>query len=329
MLSEDRGRLDWRGIIWFVAIAYTIAWLIDLPMYLDGKGLNSPWAGLIVLQNFTPAIATFLVIRWLSPLPAIRRATGLRRGAVGARWGRYWLFGLFGPLGFAVAAPFVAALFGLYPLDLVNFAGYREALATLPFASQLLSLGSIQVVVMIGFLFTVVYALVITPFTFGEEWGWRGYLLPSLLPLGQWPALLLSGAIWGLWHAPLIPLGFNYPQHRILGVFLMLVLGVILGTILGWLRLASGSVVPAVLGHAAIDASAGAIFVFGQAGATYDTAQVGLTGWTGWILPLLLIAFLVLTHRLPVRVPNALAPLQAVADPSLADEVLRVSSRAR
>jgi uncharacterized protein len=174
----------------------------------------------------------------------------------------------------------------------------------------------IQVVVLIGFLVTILSALVATPVTFGEEWGWRGYLLPGLLPLGQWPALLLSGAIWGLWHAPLVLLGFNYPLHPVPGVFLMIVLGVILGTILGWLRLASGSVVPAVLGHAAIDASAGAIFIFGRAGTTYDAAQVGITGWTGWILPLLFIAFLVLTGRLPVHDPNPLAPMQALADPS-------------
>ncbi len=36
--------------------------------------------------------------------------------------------------------------------------------------------------------------------TFGEEWGWRGYLLPKLLPLGERKALLVSGVIWGVWH---------------------------------------------------------------------------------------------------------------------------------
>ena len=25
---------------------------------------------------------------------------------------------------------------------------------------------------------------------FGEEWGWRGYLLPRLMPLGKWKAYL-------------------------------------------------------------------------------------------------------------------------------------------
>jgi membrane protease YdiL (CAAX protease family) len=308
MQPLERERPDWRGIAWFLAVAFGLAWLIDLPMYLDGKGLDSPWAGLINLQNFTPAVATFVVVRWLRPRAAIRRTTGLRRGAAGTRWGWYWLLGLLLPLGFAVAAPFVAALFGLYRLDLADFAGYREALATAPLASQLLSLGSLPVLVALGFLFTVVFALVIAPVTFGEEWGWRGYLLPSLLPLGQWPALALSGVIWGVWHGPLILLGLNYPLHPVAGVFLMIGLCVIFGTILGWLRLASGSLVPAVLGHAAIDASAGAIFVFGPAGARYDGALVGLTGWTGWILPLLFIGFLILTRRLPVGNPPVSGP---------------------
>ena len=154
-------------------------------------------------------------------------------------------------------------------------------------------------------------ALLLTPFTFGEEWGWRGYLLPKLLPLGQWPALLISGAIWGLWHAPIILLGFNYPGHPVLGVFLRTIFCTIIGIILGWTGLATGSVWPAVLGHAGINSSQvlGGVIVLTQAGAEYDSTQVFLTGWTGWILPLLFVAFLVLIHRLPVRdAPDLTSP---------------------
>jgi uncharacterized protein len=43
---------------------------------------------------------------------------------------------------------------------------------------------------------------------FGEEWGWRGWLLPRLIGLDTWPALLLSGLVWGIWHAPLTLLGY-------------------------------------------------------------------------------------------------------------------------
>jgi hypothetical protein len=59
---------------------------------------------------------------------------------------------------------------------------------------------------------------------FGEEWGWRGYLLPRLMPLGKWKAYLLVGVIWGLWHAPLIAIGFNYPGYPVLGILMMVLL---------------------------------------------------------------------------------------------------------
>ena len=46
---------------------------------------------------------------------------------------------------------------------------------------------------------------------FGEEWGWRGYLLPKMSKkLHAVPMLLITGVIWGLWHAPLTALGHNY-----------------------------------------------------------------------------------------------------------------------
>ncbi len=144
---------------------------------------------------------------------------------------------------------------------------------------------------------------------FGEEWGWRGYLLPQLLPLGQWPALLISGVIWGLWHAPLILLGYNYPQYPLSGWLLMIVFCVLLGILLGWTRLATGSVWPAVIGHAAINGAAGMGTLFFAAGSSLDPAVIGVTGWTGWLLMLLIIGLLVLLRQLPVRAaPDVAGP---------------------
>jgi membrane protease YdiL (CAAX protease family) len=37
-----------------------------------------------------------------------------------------------------------------------------------------------------------------------EEWGWRGWLLPALLPWGRWPAILAVGAVWGRWPVALV-----------------------------------------------------------------------------------------------------------------------------
>ena len=312
MDTLQREKLDRRGIVWFLAIAYIVAWLLAVPMWLSGQGPNSPWAVLITAMNFTPAIATFIVTRWISPLPQVRRTTGLRLGVKGSRWGLYWLFGWLGFIAFALAAPFVGRLFGLFPMDLTGFSGYRAVLESVPGGEQFMALGPIETVVLVALLSLPLQALFLMPFAFGEEWGWRGYLLPRLLPLGQWPALLISGAIWGFWHAPLILVGFNYPGHPVLGVSLMVIYCVIVGTILGWTRLATGSIWPAILGHASINASIGAAYVFGRVGVEYDQAQVTLAGWTGWLLPLLFVALLTLTRHLPVRkVPDPSPPKES------------------
>lgn len=48
--------------------------------------------------------------------------------------------------------------------------------------------------------------------TFGEEYGWRGFLLDELDPLGGRAAALLTGFIWGIWHLPIILRGVHtYP----------------------------------------------------------------------------------------------------------------------
>jgi membrane protease YdiL (CAAX protease family) len=60
----------------------------------------------------------------------------------------------------------------------------------------------------------IVLALIALTFgsvlTFGEEYGWRGYLLPKLLPLGEVKAAVVVGLIWGPWHAPMLAAGLNY-----------------------------------------------------------------------------------------------------------------------
>jgi uncharacterized protein len=137
-------------------------------------------------------------------------------------------------------------------------------------------------------------------FTFGEERGWRGFLLPSLLPLGQWKALFLHGAMWELCHAPAVLLGLNYPLQPRTGVFLMTVFCSLTGVLLGYLRSRSGNIWPVVMAHAAINSSAALLFLFGSAKPPVDFAQVGLLGWSGWILLSELILVLKSTKCLPV-----------------------------
>jgi CAAX protease family protein len=87
----------------------------------------------------------------------------------------------------------------------------------------------------------------------GEEIGWRGLLVPELAKLTGFRNLsVISGAIWGLWHTPLI-LFANYQGEGTsklysLACFLVMIVG--LSFLMAWLRLSSRSLWPAAMLHA-------------------------------------------------------------------------------
>lgn len=83
---------------------------------------------------------------------------------------------------------------------------------------------------------------------------------------------------------------------------------VIFGILFAWLRMASGSVRPPVLAHGALNGAGGLLPVVVRAGADYDTAVAGITGRTGWLLPLAAVAALAASGRVAADAP---APAQA------------------
>lgn len=102
--------------------------------------------------------------------------------------------------------------------------------------------------------------MVNSTYALAEELGWRGYLLSNLLHLGKMKACVITGAIWGVWHAPLILMGHLYPGSPYLGIVMMTVMCILLGIIFGWLRLASDSLLPPIVAHAVLNAQLLAYF---------------------------------------------------------------------
>lgn len=146
-------------------------------------------------------------------------------------------------------------------------------------------------------------------FAFGEEGGWRGYLYPALQEkFSERAACLVTGVIWGLWHAPITVAlghnyGFEYPGYPFTGVLTMVVFCIFFGTFLSYLQTRSQSVWPAALAHGAINAiaSAGALFfVLGSNGLISPTPAA----WIGNI-PLILLGFWCFT-RLSGKRPKTL-----------------------
>jgi membrane protease YdiL (CAAX protease family) len=86
------------------------------------------------------------------------------------------------------------------------------------------------------------------PLTLGEEYGWRGYLLPRLLPLGEIRATLIVSGIWAMWHLPILLIGLNYPDQSLITVLPVFAITVLLLSFpFTWLYLRSGSSVMAVV----------------------------------------------------------------------------------
>jgi uncharacterized protein len=295
-------RVHWPAVGVFMLVAFAGAWLVCIPLWLTPRHLAVPWAqAVLAVMMYMPALGVLLATR-LRRTPGLARRLGLGFGGSFRRCVPYFLFALLAIPALAIAAPFVGALFGVYHLDVTHLSGFSERLAHAtagrrpPLSPWLVAVSQLLVIPVAAF---VPNGLL----TFGEEIGWRGFLLPRLLPLGQWPALVLVGVVWGLWHAPVLLLGYNYPLHHRLGVLVMVGFTVVVGILIGWLRLSTGSIWPSVLAHGALNASAGAVALFIRAGTHIDTTLVGITGVTGWILPIAVIGVLVASRRLPVRMP--------------------------
>jgi membrane protease YdiL (CAAX protease family) len=89
----------------------------------------------------------------------------------------------------------------------------------------------------------------------GEEVGWRGYLLPYLMPLGRTRAMLVTGFLHGVWHLPgmLLTPFYHSLGNRFIVVPLFMVSITIAGVFYGYLRLTSNSVWPAAIAHRAVN----------------------------------------------------------------------------
>lgn len=126
-------------------------------------------------------------------------------------------------------------------------------------------------------------------FAIGEELGWRGYLYEKLKYLGFWKMSALIGFIWGLWHAPLILQGHNYPEYPVYGVFMMIAWCMLLTPLFNFIRIKSNSVVPAGIAHGTLNALGGLSIIYIEGG---HPLLNGITGLSGFIA-LALVNFLI------------------------------------
>lgn len=126
---------------------------------------------------------------------------------------------------------------------------------------------------------------------FGEEWAWRGYMVPKMAEnMKTIPMLLTSGVIWGLWHAPLTIIGHNYGVgyfgYPFTGILAMCLFCTVIGIFMSYITLKTQSCIPAVLAHGAINAfaSIGIYFTVDGGNAFVGPAPTGVVGMIAFIV---------------------------------------------
>jgi membrane protease YdiL (CAAX protease family) len=137
-------------------------------------------------------------------------------------------------------------------------------------------------------------------FAFGEELGWRGFLVKDLGFMGFWKSSALIGLIWGLWHTPLILMGHNYPQHPQLGVAVMTGWTLLLSPLFSYIRVKARSVIAASIFHGTINAVPGLALMLISGG---DDLTVGITGLAGFIVLAVANLLLFIFDRFITREP--------------------------
>ena len=116
-------------------------------------------------------------------------------------------------------------------------------------------------------------------FAFGEEYGWRNYLVNALKEVKFWKAALFIGMVWGIWHFPLILMGHNYPNEPQWGVLLMVVMCILLGIIELYFVLKTKSMIVAAVMHGTFNAFAGVVIYFTLGGDDFLNGMPGLSGF--------------------------------------------------
>src|SRR5829696_1685570 len=234
-----RAHVNWREVIFFVVLAYGLAWAWSGFFLL-------PYLGDLLTQSTTPtdmverlgAVTTLptmltpmiaaLFMRIFVSKEGLKGSLGLLRSPI------YYLAALVIPAVFVTAVVLITTQAVVIPGG-APLGEFRWSEAT-----------------WFVYLMLLLIALPVTLFTFGEEYGWRGYLLPRLLPLGEIRASLLVGVIWGVWHLPLLLAGLNYPGVNIwLAIIVFTFVTVALSFTYTWFYVASsGSVLVAAVFHA-------------------------------------------------------------------------------
>ena len=281
-------------IAWFLLLTFGISWTIAGVFFGMGGRLDSPLAlPVLLLYMIVPAVSALIVQRLIYREPVID-PLGLRLPT--RRW-RWFLFAIFLPPLLAAAAFGVSLLLPGISLD-PQATEFRAALQPRLTPEQYDALTRqvaqwpwplmLTIVLLQG---AVTGAIANFIPSLGEELGWRGLLVREMAPLRFWAMALVIGVIWGIWHAPIIWQGYNYPEHPRIGVLMMIAFTTLFSPLFLYARLRARSVFAPTLMHATLNATATGAVLFVIGGSDLTRGLLGLAGFIVLAVANLLLLF--------------------------------------
>lgn len=280
----ENTNLTYKFLLWTFIPSYLLGFLYFYKVQENSDFAYSTYAlAILVVYMWIPASVVLLLNR--THLKKALAQYGLR-----FKPNRHWLGAWFYPLAITLLTVMICLLFGWGRLDL-DFSTYLQSLA-----SQLTPEQLIQLKQQLGqhetgrLLFLIIIQEVIAGTTinalaaFGEELGWRGLLYHQLRGMGFWRTNLLIGLIWGLWHAPIIAAGYNFPQHPYSGILLMTLATIVLSPLIGYVRERSGSVIAAAIFHGVFNAVANLSIILIASTSNLFRSPLGVAGIIGMLL---------------------------------------------
>lgn len=269
MRTREQAR---RGLTIYFVVLIVVSAAIEGWIVTHG-GLPGRWGWLVLPLMYTPALAS-----------VVARVIGREGfGDVSFRWGgaagtraslSAWLL----PVAVGTVAYGAAWLGGL-----AQFAPPDGATTTrAPALAFLVSLAS---ALTIGTVLSCLYA-------FGEEVGWRGYMVPRLVEAEVRSPAVVSGLIWCFWHVPLILWGGYATSAYPLFSAAMFVVSIMPVALLyfRW-RMTTGSIWPVVIAHGAWNVVIQSVFdryTHGANAAIWTGESGVLTAAMLWIVFLLI-----------------------------------------
>lgn len=264
----------------FLFLTFGLSWLLGILFYLfGGKWYTTSGVLVAVVYMFCPLVSV-LIIEKILYRNSLKETCGVK-----FNFNIWFLVAWILPLVLSFASFGVASLFPGVEFS-ATMEGFFERLSkTLPEDQVQQMRQQLESFPVNPLLFWVMQSLLAGATinaiaAFGEEVGWRGFLYNELVKkYNFWQVSGLTGFIWGLWHAPLVLQGHNYPSNPVLGVVWMIIFCILYSPIFNFVREKSNSVLACSILHGTLNATYGFSVLFLKGGTEFTVGMLGIAGF--------------------------------------------------